>query len=92
MDTCVLMKKLLTLSARAEWARASLGLTAREVDRRAGLSQGHFAAMRRRDRDVSVQVCDRFAAALCVPFEWLAVGRGPVPSPDDMRALSRCST
>lgn len=77
--------KLASVGARAEWARGTLGLTAREVDRRAGLSEGHFAAMRRRDGSVSIDVADRFATALCVPFEWLAVGRGPVPDPEDMK-------
>lgn len=74
-----------TLANRLEWARERLGVSGREVARRAGMHESQYGVTLKRLRDnpdgeVSVPVMKSLARALNVSESWLITGRG---SPDD---------
>jgi len=77
-----------TLVGRVRLARRRLKWSARELDRRAGLAQGHTAVIEATDKKrIEVRTVVRLADALGVSLDWLIRG-GPGPAPTNPIELS----
>lgn len=64
-----------TLAERLTWARTKQGLMRNALDEKAGLSEGHVAAIERGDREnPSAATAGALATALGVDLEWLVNG------------------
>ncbi len=73
-----------TLPERLGRARARRALSARALDRAAGLHEGHVSQIERGTiRSVEAATVVKLAAALSVPFAWLAIGEGAEPRWDE---------
>ena len=83
--------KLNSFSARLSRLRRVAGLSQRELDRLAGITEGHSNALERDPRHgVTAAIVTRLAAVFGVTIDWLYCGKGPTPSDSDiMRAVQR---
>jgi len=73
------LAKKSTYASRLQRARRSLGLGARELARRAKLSEGHVWVLEHRDGAGSAQTTEKLAKALGVEASWLMFGTGTDP-------------
>lgn len=79
-----------TVGARLRWLRDSLGLSAREVDRLAGLHSGHTWVIERAEIcRAQVNTLEAIANALRVDPAWLVFGAGSAPNIDLVRIALR---
>lgn len=69
-----------SVASRIRTARDKQGLGARELDRLAGLKQGHTTIIESRDGDIETETAAKIAKALGVSLEWLVTGVGDGPS------------
>lgn len=67
------------VAPRIKAARESLGISARELDRRASLREGHTSIIESRDRDIETETAAKIATALGVSLDWLITGNGDGP-------------
>lgn len=76
-----------TLSDRLREARSFSSLSARELDRLAGIGQGHSALIESGQRpNVEAKTATALARVLGVSLDWLLMGRGRPPSDAAIRA------
>lgn len=77
-----------TLPERLAWARGAAGLSARGLDRKAGLHGGHTQLIESGRRvDPSSETVKRLARALGISIDWLIDGNGMAPSEDALRSM-----
>lgn len=69
------------VAPRIKAARESLNISARELDRRANLREGHTSIIESRDRDIETETAAKIATALGVSLDWLITGTGDGPLP-----------
>lgn len=63
------------------------GLSTRELDRLAGLTQGHVSAIENGTRPrVELRTAEAIATVLGISLDWLSSGDGKVPSTRSVRA------
>ncbi len=77
-----------SVSVRLRRARELVpGLSARELDRLAGVAEGTCAIIEKRDqRSIHRNTAEAYSAPLGVSRAWLAFGEGPDPDPAAVRA------
>ena len=76
-----------TLSVRLRQVRGLVGLSARELDRLAGLAEGHCSLIENGTRPhVEVRTAQSLARVLGVSLDWLIDGSGRTPSERAVRA------
>jgi transcriptional regulator with XRE-family HTH domain len=68
------------IAKRLRLARESVGISARECDRRAGLTEGHTSLVETGTRGIEAPTAAKLAVALGVSLDWLVLGRGAGPS------------
>jgi transcriptional regulator with XRE-family HTH domain len=66
-------------AARIREMREHLGISARELDRRAGLAEGHTSLIETGTRGVEAKTLAALAGALGVSLDWLVLGRDATP-------------
>lgn len=70
-----------TPSSRIQWARTTIGLSSRELDRLAGLGEGHTSLIETgRRKNISTETAASIARVLGVSLDWLVLGRGRNPT------------
>lgn len=74
------------VGARIREARELAGISARELDRLAGLSENHTSLLESVVRDVRAETAVAVARTLGVSLDWLLVGEGKAPSERSVRA------
>lgn len=62
------------IAARLKFARARLGISARELDRRADLTEGHTSLLETGTRGIEALTAAKLAEALGVSLDWLVRG------------------
>ncbi len=67
------------IASRLRTARDNIGISARELDRRAGLTQGHTSLIETGERSIEAGTAAKLATALGVSLDWLVLGRGDGP-------------
>lgn len=72
-----------SVCARVRFARQKRGVGSRELDRMAGLKEGHTAVIEGRDGDLEGDTAARLARALNVSLAWLLSGEGDGPATAD---------
>lgn len=77
--TMVVMETSKDIADRLKLARSRLGISARELDRRAGLTQGHTSLIETGERSIEAATAAKLATALGVSLDWLVMGRGVGP-------------
>lgn len=65
-----------SVCARVRQARQKRGIGSRDLDRAAGLKEGHTAVIEGRDGDLEGDTAQRLARALRVSLVWLLSGEG----------------
>ena len=76
-----------TLADRLRRARKHAGIPARELDRVAGLAEGHTSLIESGARgNVAIHTAMKLATALGVSLDWLIAGRGGAPSARTVRS------
>ena len=79
-----------TIASRVAERRAEKGWSTRELDRRAGLTQGHTYLVEKGERErIEVETLAKLAAALGVTVDWLL---GTPPSGRNLSSRGRAST
>lgn len=74
-----------TIGKRLQWVRGLVGLSAREVDRLAGLTENHTRAIERKyDDRAQVSTVGKIAETLGVNPSWLAYGEGEPPTAEQV--------
>lgn len=71
------------VATRIRGAREKLGVGARELDRLAGLREGHTSIIEARGRDIETDTAAKIATALGVSLDWLISGKGEGPRSAD---------
>ena len=67
-------------ASRLRSARSRLDISARELDRRAGLTEGHTSLMESGKRErLEAATAAKLAQALGVTLDWLVIGEGDGP-------------
>jgi len=81
-----------TVGTRLKWLRGAAGLSAREVDRLAGLHSGHTWTIERGDEcRAQVNTLESIATALSIEPAWLVFGVGETPDPERVRAAAKAA-
>lgn len=85
------MTRSQALAERLQLAFSLADVTARELDRLAGETQGHFSLMvdrlrKRTDSDIETETAESYARVLGVSLDWLIRGAGREPSKNRVRA------
>jgi transcriptional regulator with XRE-family HTH domain len=81
------MPKLKTIGDRLAFARTKGGISARELDRLAGKTEGHASLIEaRRAADVLASNVAAYASVLGVTVEWLLTGEGDEPTEESVTA------
>lgn len=76
-----------TIGKRLEWVRGLVGLSAREVDRLAGLTENHTRAIETKyDDRAQVSTVGKIAETLGVNASWLAYGEGDAPTKEAVQS------
>lgn len=76
-----------SISARVRLARDLVGLSARELDRLAGLAEGHSSIIEASaKKSLSTQTAQALARVLGLSLDWLIAGDGKPPSERAVRA------
>lgn len=66
---------------RLRWARLAAGISARELDRLAGLAEGHTALLEAGKKNgLEMRTATKLVRALGVTLDWLVMGEGDVPT------------
>jgi transcriptional regulator with XRE-family HTH domain len=66
-------------ASRVKERRAALNISARELDRRAGLAEGHTSLIETGTRGAEAKTLAALAVALGVTLDWLVLGRDVTP-------------
>ncbi len=70
-----------TFGSRLKWARDTANLSARKLDKLAGITPGHTTAIEAgRKQDITTSTAAKLAHALGVSLDWLISGDGPRPT------------
>lgn len=71
---------------RLRWARHAAGISARELDRLAGLAEGHSALLEAgKKKGLEMRTAAGLARALGLSLDWLVLGEGGQPDEDKIR-------
>lgn len=66
---------------RLRWARLAANISARELDRLAGLAEGHTALLEAgKKNDIEMRTAKKLKSALGVTLDWLVIGEGDPPT------------
>lgn len=74
------------VGTRIRQAREMAGISARELDRLAGLSENHTSLLESVVRDVRTETAAAIARTLGVSLDWLVLGEGKAPTERTVRA------
>jgi transcriptional regulator with XRE-family HTH domain len=87
----VMAKRLSSFADRLGFARELSGMSARGLDRLAGLRAGHTALIEAGRRpNVETRTAEGLARALGLSLDWLVMGVGDMPRAEDVaRAVAR---
>lgn len=72
---------------RLRWARQIAGISARELDRLAGLAEGHSSLLEAgKKKDMETRTATRIAEVLGLSLDWFVRGKGPLPTSSEIAA------
>lgn len=78
-----------TLPERLVWLRTTIGVSARELSARAGLSSGMWGLLESGEKDdPRGSTLGAIAESTGTGLDWLMKGKGEAPDADDVRAAS----
>lgn len=81
-----------TVGTRLKWLRGAAGLSAREVDRLAGLHSGHTWTIEHgTECRAQVNTLESIARALGIEPAWLVFGVGDAPDPASVSAVAKAA-